>query len=58
MTPSYRCIAPDLIGMRLSDKADIRYRFCVDHACYIEAFLDALQLERVVWYAAINGLLQ
>ena len=48
LTPSYRCIAPDLIGMGRSDKPDIAYRF-VDHARYIAAFLDALQLERITF---------
>jgi haloalkane dehalogenase len=41
-----RCIAPDLIGMGRSDKPDIGYRF-VDHARYLAAFLDALDLRRV-----------
>src|SRR5262245_7411886 len=41
-----RCIAPDLIGMGRSDKPDIGYRF-VDHARYVAAFLDALDLNRV-----------
>jgi haloalkane dehalogenase len=41
-----RCIAPDLIGMGRSDKPDIGYRF-VDHARYLGAFLDALDLRRV-----------
>lgn len=48
LTPSYRCVAPDLIGMGRSDKPDISYRF-VDHARYIAAFLDALQLERITF---------
>lgn len=41
-----RCIAPDLIGMGRSDKPDLRYRF-FDHAEYLDAFLDALQLDNV-----------
>ncbi|KAF2812621.1 putative hydrolase [Mytilinidion resinicola] len=36
-----RCIAPDLIGMGKSGKPDIAYRF-VDHARYLDAFLDAV----------------
>lgn len=36
-----RCVAPDLIGMGLSDKPDIPYRF-VDHARYLGAFLDSV----------------
>ena len=39
-----RCIAPDLIGMGRSDKADLDYRF-VDHARYVDGFIDALGLE-------------
>src|SRR5437660_1552704 len=39
-----RCIAPDLIGMGRSDKPDIGYRF-VDHALYIDGFLEALGLD-------------
>ena len=41
-----RCIAPDLIGMGRSDKPDIGYRF-VDHARYLAAFLEALELRRI-----------
>src|SRR6266850_731020 len=43
-----RCIAPDLIGMGRSDKPDIGYRF-VDHARYIEGFLEALGLDRITF---------
>jgi haloalkane dehalogenase len=39
-----RCIAPDLIGYGQSGKPDIEYRF-VDHVRYLDAFLDALQLD-------------
>ena len=39
-----RCIAPDLIGMGRSDKPDLDYRF-VDHARYVDGFIDALGLE-------------
>lgn len=42
-----RCLAPDLIGMGRSGKPDIGYRF-VDHARYLDAWFDALALERVV----------
>src|SRR6266446_6980995 len=42
-----RCIAPDLIGMGRSDKPDIGYRF-VDHARYIDGFLEALGLDRII----------
>ena len=41
-----RCIAPDLIGMGQSDKPDLEYRF-VDHARYVDAFIEAMGLERV-----------
>ncbi len=41
-----RCIAPDLIGMGRSDKPDVDYRF-VDHARYLDAFIEALELEDV-----------
>lgn len=40
-------IAPDLVGMGASGKPDIAYRF-QDHARYLDAFLDALHLDRVV----------
>lgn len=43
-----RCLAPDLIGMGASGKAaDRSYRF-VDHARYLDAWFDALKLEREV----------
>jgi haloalkane dehalogenase len=41
-----RCIAPDLIGMGHSDKPDLDYRF-VDHARYVEGFIDALGLDGI-----------
>ena len=41
-----RCLAPDLIGMGRSGKPEIEYRF-VDHARYLDAWFDALKLERV-----------
>jgi haloalkane dehalogenase len=42
-----RCIAPDLIGMGKSDKPDLDYRF-VDHARYLDGFIEALGLGDVV----------
>ncbi|MGB6976381.1 MAG: haloalkane dehalogenase [Gammaproteobacteria bacterium] len=41
-----RCIAPDLIGMGKSDKPDIPYRL-FDHIEYVEAFIAALNLQRI-----------
>lgn len=41
-----RCIAPDLIGMGDSEKIDSEYRF-VDHARYVDGFIEALGLDRV-----------
>ncbi|UWZ85295.1 haloalkane dehalogenase [Occallatibacter riparius] len=40
VAPVAHCIAPDLIGFGQSGKPDIAYRF-VDHARYLDAFLDA-----------------
>ena len=45
--PPARCLAPDLIGMGRSGKPDIAYRFG-DHARYLDAWFDALGLERAV----------
>lgn len=42
-----RLLAPDLIGMGRSGKPDIAYRFA-DHAHYLDAWFDALDLDRVV----------
>lgn len=42
-----RCIAPDLIGFGQSSKPPIDYRFA-DHASYLDAFLDALDLRPAV----------
>ncbi|MFJ8864066.1 haloalkane dehalogenase [Streptomyces sp. NPDC102451] len=42
-----RLLAPDLIGMGRSGKPDIAYRFA-DHARYLDAWFDALGLDRVV----------
>src|SRR5258705_642298 len=41
-------IAPDLIGTGRDDKPDIGYRF-VDHARYIDGFLEALGLDRITF---------
>ena len=41
-----RCVAMDLIGMGRSDKPDLDYRF-VDHARYVDGFIDALGLQRL-----------
>jgi haloalkane dehalogenase len=41
-----RAIAVDLIGMGKSDKPDIGYRF-VDHAKYLEAFIEKLNLKNI-----------
>jgi haloalkane dehalogenase len=46
--PEGRCLAPDLVGMGDSGKAPAgSYRFA-DHARYLDAWLDALGLERLV----------
>ena len=42
-----RRLAPDLIGMGRSGKPDIAYRFA-DHARYLDAWFDALELDDVV----------
>lgn len=42
-----RCLAPDLIGMGGSGKPDVQYRFA-DHARYLDAWFDALDLREVV----------
>ena len=47
IAPRMRCIAPDLIGFGDSDKPDILYRV-EDHARYLQAFIEALQLNNVV----------
>jgi haloalkane dehalogenase len=45
-----RCLAPDLIGMGRSGKAaDSSYRF-VDHARYLDAWLDTMDLTRSVTF--------
>jgi haloalkane dehalogenase len=48
LTKSGRCLAPDLVGMGQSGKSPSRsYRF-VDHARYLDAWFDALDLRRNV----------
>jgi len=42
-----RRLAPDLIGMGSSGKPDIAYSFD-DHACYLDAWFEAMGLEEVV----------
>lgn len=42
-----RLLAPDLIGMGRSGRPDIAYSFA-DHARYLDAWFDALALDRVV----------
>jgi len=48
LAPLGRAIAPDLIGFGRSDKPDIEYRF-VDHARYIDGFIEALGLDRLTF---------
>jgi haloalkane dehalogenase len=45
VSPTARCIAPDLIGMGLSDKPKIPYTF-FDHVRYVEAFIERLNLQK------------
>ena len=47
LAPHIRCLAPDLIGFGKSDKPDIPYRV-EDHARYLQAFIEALQLNDVI----------
>jgi haloalkane dehalogenase len=44
-----RCLAPDLIGMGDSGKAPRGSYRLVDHARYLDAWLDALDLRRIVF---------
>ncbi len=44
----YRAIAPDLIGMGDSSKPDIAYTYA-DHAKYLHAFLDQLDLQNAIF---------
>ncbi len=53
----FRCLAPDLIGMGRSGRPPIGYAFA-DHARYLDAWFDALDLKEVVlvghdWGAAL-----
>lgn len=48
VTPVGRCLAPDLIGMGDSGKAPRGSYRLVDHARYLDAWFDALDLRRVV----------
>jgi haloalkane dehalogenase len=48
VTPVGRCLAPDLIGMGDSGKAPRGSYRLVDHARYLDAWFDALELRRVV----------
>ncbi len=48
--PKARCIAPDLIGFGRSGKPDIEYRFA-DHVRYLDAFIKALDLQRLILVA-------
>jgi haloalkane dehalogenase len=43
VSPTARCIAPDLIGMGLSDKPPIKYTF-FDQVRYVEGFIRELRL--------------
>jgi haloalkane dehalogenase len=48
LVPNARCVAPDLIGMGASGpSATSTYRF-VDHARYLDAFFESLNLTRNV----------
>lgn len=46
LEPLGRVIAPDLIGFGKSDKPKLEYRF-VDHARYIDGFIEAMGLDKV-----------
>jgi haloalkane dehalogenase len=48
LTGQGRCLALDLIGFGRSGKPDIDYRF-FDHARYLDAWFDAMSLERVTF---------
>ncbi|NWD73144.1 haloalkane dehalogenase [Pseudomonas gingeri] len=47
VSPQLRCVAPDLIGFGDSDKPEIGYRV-EDHARYLQAFIEALNLTDVI----------
>jgi haloalkane dehalogenase len=44
--PYGQCIAPDLIGMGLSDKLNLEYRF-FDHVRYLDKFIEVLNLRDI-----------
>jgi len=48
VAPVARCLAPDLIGMGQSGKAPNGHYGFLDHAAYLDAWFDALQLDRNV----------
>lgn len=48
LRPLGRCIAPDMVGFGRSGKPDIDYSF-FDQANYLEAFIDALELENITF---------
>lgn len=45
VAPQARVLAPDLIGFGQSGKPDIAYDF-VEHAAYLDAFIDRMEIER------------
>jgi haloalkane dehalogenase len=45
VSPTARCIVPDLIGMGLSDKPDIKYTY-FDHIKYVDGFIEKLNLRK------------
>lgn len=47
LAAGYRAVAPDLIGMGDSGKPDIDYSFG-DHAAYLDAFIETLELEGII----------
>lgn len=48
LAAQWRCLAPDMIGMGRSGKPLIAYRFA-DHARYLDAWIDTLDLQDVVF---------
>jgi len=48
VAPLGRCLAPDLIGMGQSAKSPSRAYTFADHARYLDAWFDALDLGKVV----------
>jgi haloalkane dehalogenase len=43
-----RCLAPDLVGMKQSDRSPTYSYRLVDHACYLDAWFDAMNLKKVI----------